>query len=120
MPSLDPIRRFEEILENAEAIADYIDGMDFAAYSTDRKTIDAVERCLERISEASRGLGSDARNLAPGQPWREIMDLGNALRHAYHKIRLSEIWEAVTRELPPLAEDARAALDQLRQQSNKP
>jgi hypothetical protein len=30
---------------------------------------DAVERCLERISEAARKLGEEAEALCPGPPW---------------------------------------------------
>ena len=120
MPSDDPIRRLDESLENAAAIGQYTAGYDLSAFTADRKTIDAVERCLERISEASRGLGQDIESLAPHQPWRQIKDLGNALRHAYHKIKMTEIWQIVTTDLPALEHDCRRILDQLRQQGSTP
>ena len=55
--------------------------MDLAAFEEDRKTYDAVERCLERISEGAAKLGDTATALMPEQPWRKIRALGNRLRH---------------------------------------
>ena len=57
MPSDKPARRLEDIIENAQAIQRYVAGMDMAAFERDQKTYDAVERCLERISEAAAKLG---------------------------------------------------------------
>jgi uncharacterized protein with HEPN domain len=57
--------------------------MDVTAFEKDKKTYDAVERCLERISEAAAKLGDLAPALMPDQPWQEIRALGNRLRHEY-------------------------------------
>ncbi|NJO34048.1 MAG: DUF86 domain-containing protein [Rhodospirillales bacterium] len=62
--------------------------------------VDAVERCLSRISEAAKKLGVAAEGLAPGQPWAKIRGLGNLLRHEYDTIRRSVLWEIVTDDLP--------------------
>jgi uncharacterized protein with HEPN domain len=50
--------------------------MDGAAFLEDHKTYDAVERCLERISEAARKIGVLAEELCPGIAWAEIRALG--------------------------------------------
>ena len=52
MSSDKPARRLEDIVENAQAIQRYVAGMDLAAFENDQRTHDAVERCLERISQA--------------------------------------------------------------------
>jgi len=57
MPSSRPIDRLRDIMANCERIERHIAGMKFAAYSRDEKTRDAVERCLQRISEAACKLG---------------------------------------------------------------
>lgn len=114
------IIRCEEILDNARAITGYIAGMDLSAYIADRKTVDAVERCLERISKASRKLGPEVEQMAPAQPWRQIKDLGNALRHEYHKVRTSEIWEIATRDLPSRMADVEKAIAELRREGGQP
>ncbi len=87
LPSEKPVPRLEGILENAQAILRYTAGMDLDAFQEDRKTYDAVERCLERISEGATKLGEQAADLMPDQPWQEIRSLGNRLRHEYDAIR---------------------------------
>ena len=42
MPSEKPARRLRDILENADAIARYTEGMDLDAFTADAKTRDAV------------------------------------------------------------------------------
>ena len=86
MPSSDPIQRFQDILDNIGRIEDHTAGMDAMAFVEDHKTYDAVERCLERISEASKKLGSVAEDLCPGIPWPRLRGLGNFLRHEYDRI----------------------------------
>jgi uncharacterized protein with HEPN domain len=60
LPSERSSRRLEDIVENAQAILRYTFEMDLAAFERDSKTYDAVERCLERISEAAAKLGDSA------------------------------------------------------------
>ena len=114
MPSDKPARRLEDIVENAQAIRRYTAGMDVAAFEKDQKTYDAVERCLERISEAAAKLGDLASSLVPGQPWWEIRALGNRLRHEYDAIREDRLWDIVQIDLPPLCAACEDALRRLR------
>ena len=65
MPSKDPTQRFEDILENIVPIEEFTAGMDLTAFTEDLKTSNAVERCLERISEAARKLGGAVEELCP-------------------------------------------------------
>jgi uncharacterized protein with HEPN domain len=115
VPSDKPARRLEDIIENAQAIQRYVAGMDLAAFETDQKTYDAVERCLERISEAAAKLGDLAPSLVPGQPWQEIRALGNRLRHEYDAIREDRLWDIVQIDLPPLCAACKDVLQRLRE-----
>ena len=115
MPSDKPARRLEDIVENAQAIQRYVAGMDVTAFAKDQKTYDAVERCLERISEAAAKLGDLALSLVPGQPWQEIRALGNRLRHEYDAIREDRLWDIVQIDLPPLCAACEDALRRLRE-----
>ncbi len=114
MPSERPARRLEDIIENAEAIKRYTSGMDLAGFEEDEKTYDAVERCLERISESAAKLGDLAPALMPDQPWQRIRALGNRLRHDYDTINAKRLWEIVQTELPRLCLACRDALQRLR------
>lgn len=113
MPSKNPAQRLLDIVENGEAIASYIAGLDEAAFVADRKTRDAVERCLQRITEAAMKLDEQATELIPGYPWKKFRGLGNRLRHDYDAIELPQIWRIVTLQLPSLVRDCREALARL-------
>lgn len=110
----DPAGILADIIENAERVEVYLAGMDRQAFERDGKTRDAVERCLERISEAAHRLGERATELLPDQPWRDIRGMGNRLRHAYDRLDLDIVWNTARDRLPALAADTRRALKQLR------
>ncbi len=78
-----------------------------------KKTYDAVERCLERISEASKKLGSLAEDLCPGIPWSQQRGLGNFLRHEYDRIERDRPWFMVERDLAPLKAAVEQALQRM-------
>ncbi len=111
--SSDPANLLADIAENIERVQTYVHGLDRESFELDGRTYDAVERCLQRISEAAIRLGDDANALVPGQPWNDIRGTGNWLRHAYHRIDAGIIWETVNHDLPALLKDVRAALNRL-------
>jgi uncharacterized protein with HEPN domain len=80
----------------------FTSGMDFEEFRQDPKTVAAVERKLQIISEAAIRLGSDAETRCPGLPWRDIRGMGNWLRHQYERIELPLVWKTVQSDLPPL------------------
>ena len=109
----DPALTIEDIIENAEHVEEYVAGLDFAGFERDRRTRDAVERCIERVCEAAHRLADDADLLMPGHPWADIRGMGNQLRHGYDRVVLKIVWNIATVRLPLLLIDARAALAQL-------
>ncbi len=113
MPSKDPLQRFRDILENIDRIEGYTGGMDAGSFLADTRTYDAVERCLERISEASKKLGDEAEALCPGVPWHALRALGNFLRHEYDRIEGDRLWFMVERDLRPLKISVEAAIARL-------
>jgi uncharacterized protein with HEPN domain len=86
--------------------------MDFESFCSSPMAVAAVERKMQIISEAAIHLGSDAENVIPEQPWRDIRGIGNQLRHAYERIDLETIWNSVTDDLPPLKAAVARALNQ--------
>lgn len=102
MPSEQPVRRLADIVDNIGLIAQYIGDMELTAFEDDSKTRDAVERCLERITEAATKPGPLAVELMPDQPWQKIRALGNRLRHEYDAIREDRLWDIVHADLPSL------------------
>lgn len=62
----------------------------------------AVERLLEIISEASRFIPPDMQAKEPAINWRRLADLGNWLRHAYHRTDAGLLWVMIEDDLEPL------------------
>jgi uncharacterized protein with HEPN domain len=114
----DPADCFADILDNIDRIETYVAGLSRAALERDGRTRDAVERCLERICEATFRLGDRAAKLVPGQAWRDLRGMGNRLRHAYHRVSFDVICNAVYEELPGLKRDALAALAALKSEGD--
>jgi uncharacterized protein with HEPN domain len=62
----------------------------------------AFERYLEIISEASRNVPGRWKAAHPEIPWRDVGDIGNAVRHVYHRINPVRLWSVYTDDLDAL------------------
>jgi uncharacterized protein with HEPN domain len=62
----------------------------------------AIERSFEIICEAAHRIPADLKARQPEIDWRKMVDFGNRLRHAYHRIEPNILWETASRDLPPL------------------
>jgi uncharacterized protein with HEPN domain len=102
-----------DILDNIARVEAHVAGIDKDDLARDGLRRDAVERCIERICEASARLGNRAETLIPEQNWRAIRGMGNQLRHAYDRIDLSVVWAVVKERLPELKADAARVLNEL-------
>ena len=110
MPFREPALSLRDIAEAIDAIKRFTQGMDAAAFREDVKTVAAVERKLQVISEAAIRLGEQAEVLCPGLPWRDIRGIGNWLRHQYDRVDVDAIWRTVTEDLLPLENAVARAL----------
>jgi uncharacterized protein with HEPN domain len=77
-------------------------GQTKASFATDVMLRMAVERLLEIISEASRHIPPEMKNTEPTINWRRLADLGNWLRHAYHRTDPGILWDMIENDLEPL------------------
>jgi uncharacterized protein with HEPN domain len=92
----------DDILEAIYQIRNYMADQDEEAFTTDRKTQDAVIRNLEIIGEATRNLPKEIKEGAPEIDWRKIAGLRNILIHEYFGISLPILWDIVQNKLSPL------------------
>lgn len=74
---------------------------------------DIVERNLEIISEASRRLPDDLKAAHDEIDWRLLADLGNILRHVYHRIDETRLIEIMMDHLSGLDVAVQAILSEL-------
>lgn len=104
-------QRLQDIVDNIERIDAYLAGYDYAAFVADERTIDAVERCLQRLTEAVIKIGPERMAaISPRTPADAVRGLGNKLRHEYDLLDLPTIWRTVRESLPELREDCLRAL----------
>lgn len=83
----------------------------------DRRRI--VERCLEIISEASRRLPEELKQLHPEIPWQKVAGIGNILRHDYEDVIPDALWKLSRDDLPVLAAACRTELEKLRKDGSR-
>ena len=88
--------------------------MDEAAFRKDLKTIDAVERCVERVIEATTKPDDTTKSLLGDHPWKNLRGMGDWLRHGYDKVSPDIVWDVACNKLPRLVVDCERALKELR------
>jgi uncharacterized protein with HEPN domain len=104
--------RLLDIVNNIEAIDAYLGDMDARAFAADAKTVDAIERCMQRISEAVIRIGeARMKEVAPALPFHADRGLGNLLRHEYDRIDLQLLFTTVKDRLPELRTACARALE---------
>ena len=118
MPSKNPSQRLSDIIDNVDAIRTFTAELDFQSFRADRKTVYAVVRALEIISEASRRLPEELLLRHPEIDWAAIAAAGNVYRHEYEAVDEALIWHTVQHGLAAL----RTVSDEefLRMQSHPP
>lgn len=100
-----------DIVEDADRVTAFVDGLDADALGTDERTLLAVERLFQRITEAVIQIGSeDMVRIGPDLPVRHIRGLGNRLRHDYRNIDPELLLRIARDELQALRAAAERAL----------
>jgi uncharacterized protein with HEPN domain len=95
-------RALRDIAHHIELANRFVAGMEYETFRDDSKTLYAVTRCLEIISEASRRLPDVVKQRHPTIVWRDIAAAGNIYRHEYEDVAARIVWDTVQIALPPL------------------
>jgi len=101
MPSKNPLVPLRDIRDNIRLAQSFVEGFSLRQFKGDTRTIYAVIRCLEIISEASRRLPAALKKQHPHIPWQDIAGAGNVYRHDYEEISTVMLWNTV-KVLPDL------------------
>ena len=117
MPSKNPAQRLADIIENIDAIHTFTAELDLPAFRADRKTVYAVVRALEIVSEASRRLPTELLRRHPEIDWAAVAAAGNVYRHEYDAVDESLLLHTVRHSLTALR---RAAEEELLQAQAEP
>jgi uncharacterized protein with HEPN domain len=81
---------------------EFVAGVDYEAFRDDTRTVYAVTRCLEIISEASRRLPDELKTRHPSIAWKDMAGAGNIYRHDYEDVAAKLVWDTVQLALPAL------------------
>jgi uncharacterized protein with HEPN domain len=101
MPSKKAQGPLKDIRDNIRLAQSFVEGFTLRKFGSDKRTIYAVIRCLEIISEASRRLPVSLKRRHPHTPWQDVAGAGNVYRHDYEDISTAMIWNTV-KVLPDL------------------
>ena len=91
-----------DMRHHIDLVAHFVAGFDSTTFCDDMRTVYAVIRCLEIISEASRRLSDALKKRHPSIEWRQMAAAGNVYRHNYEDVAALYVWDTVQRSLPPL------------------
>jgi len=91
-----------DILTCFQETQEFTEDLDFKTFAKDRKTVNAVIRSLEVMSEAAKRIPPEVREKHPKIPWKRMAGMRNKLIHEYSGVDMEIVWSVVKTELPPL------------------
>lgn len=92
----------EDMVDAANKIERYTEGLDYSAFINDEKTIDAVVRNFEIIGEAANRLGSEFHESHSEIEWNRIRGFRNRIVHHYFGIDFEIVWSIIENDLGDL------------------
>ena len=102
--------RLLDILEAAEEILEFTEGMDLASFSEDAKTRKAVLADIAIIGEAAAHAAPELVREHAEIPWRSMRAMRNVVIHAYFQIEPGIVWQTIQEDIPDLVAKVRSAL----------
>jgi uncharacterized protein with HEPN domain len=100
----------QDMLDSADAVVRYVTSKTRADYDHDPMLRDAVERRVEIVGEAARGITKAFQDAHPEIPWRKIMGTRHILAHDYGDVDQDIMWRIATQHIPETAAILRTLL----------
>lgn len=96
----------EQMYEAAGDACRYVDGLDFEAFESDKRTQQAVVLNLLLIGEVASRIVESAPDFTaahPEIPWAAMRGMRNRIAHGYFELDIEVVWDTVRDAVPELA-----------------
>ena len=104
----------DDMIDFAEHVIAYCQGLDQTGLIADRLRYDATIRNLELIGEAATHIPDAVREANKDIPWRLIIATRNRLIHGYLGLDNDTLWSIIQTDVPALLPRLRALRDAAR------
>lgn len=106
----DDIAYLEHILDRANKIIQFTQGMTESDFLEDEKTQSAVIRELEVIGEATKRISDNYKNSHTEIPWKLMSGMRDVLIHDYEGVDPYTVWDTIQQNIPILIEQMKKLL----------
>ncbi|MCB0197099.1 MAG: DUF86 domain-containing protein [Anaerolineae bacterium] len=91
-----------DMVEAADAVARFLDGIERDAFLQDELRQSAVIQKIGVIGEAAGKISPELRGRYPDVSWSKIVGMRNLLVHGYFSIKETIVWTTATQSVPQL------------------
>lgn len=92
----------DDMLNFAENVVTYCEGLDLETFKKTGLNYDATVRNLELIGEAANNIPKQIQEQNASVPWRQIIATRNRLIHGYLGIDNDTLWSIIQDDIPSL------------------
>lgn len=107
MSKRSPDLLIQDIIESAEKILEYTNGINYDEFKADSMRVDAVIRNFEIIGEAANRLPDEIKDNITEIDWHKIRGFRNRIAHDYMGINYFIVWQIKEEFLPYLINQLR-------------
>jgi uncharacterized protein with HEPN domain len=98
------------IKDDANLLLKLIEEYDFQSFVNDDKMKLATSMSLINLGESVKSLSKELKQAYPDVQWGSITGLRNIAAHEYRALRMVDVWEIVTKDVPELLEQVNGIL----------
>jgi len=102
MISKNDLAFIKHILDSADAIESFSEGMNKVELISNRMKRSAIIREIEIIGEAVKNLSVNLKNEHDEVQWKNIIGTRNKMTHHYFGVDIDMVWKIVKEDLPIL------------------
>ena len=92
----------KDIIQNMVDAEEFIQGLSYETFISDKKTFNAVVRFIEVIGEATKSIPDSVRSRYPDIPWKEMAGMRDKLIHFYFGVDREAVWLTVKERIPAI------------------